>query len=107
MRKLRVGRFAFMRSYTQRGGLRDIRDRYQATEGTRSDLRLIRRTLVWLRDALAAAAHRHGRHSVTHLVRIDLSTVIDSDEPAEPPFDEFVASSYNAACACCCASWKR
>lgn len=91
VRKLHVGHFAFMRAYIQGLDLREIWDRYLAVEGTRSDLRVIRRTVAWLRDALAAAAHRHGRHSVAHLVRIDLSTIIEPDEPVAPPFDDFVA----------------
>lgn len=76
-RKLHVGHFAFMRAFVQGLDLRDTWDRYLAVEGSRTDVRNVRRAVAWMRDAFAAAAHRHRRHGLARLVRIDVSKVRD------------------------------
>lgn len=78
-RKLHVGHFAFMRAFVQGLDLRDTWDRYLAVEGSRTDVRNVRRAVTWMRDAFAAAAHRHRRHAVARLVRIDVSKVRDRE----------------------------
>jgi site-specific recombinase XerD len=93
IRKLHIGHFAFMRAYVQGLDLRDIWDRYLAVEGSRTDVRHVRRAVAWMRDAFAAAAHRHKRHAVARLVRIDVSKVRDRDgSPAPAPsLEDFAA----------------
>lgn len=76
-RKLHVGHFAFMRAFVQGLNLRDTWDRYLAVEGSRTDVRNVRRAVAWMRDAFAAAAHRHRRHALARLVLIDVSKVRD------------------------------
>jgi site-specific recombinase XerD len=90
-RKLHIGHFAFMRSFVQGLDLRDIWDRYLAVEGNRTDVRNVRKAVAWMRDAFAAAAHRHSRHALARLVRIDVAKVQDRDGPstAAPSLEDF------------------
>lgn len=81
-RKLRVEHFAFMRAYVQGLDLRDIWERYLGVEGNHADLRVVHRTVAWLRDAFAAAAHRHSRHGLARLVRIDIAKPTSQDNPS-------------------------
>jgi site-specific recombinase XerD len=97
-RKLSNAHFAFMRAYVQGVDLRASWDRYLGIEGARTDARIIRRTVAWLRDAFAAAAQRHGRHGLARLVRIDtarvdLAGVVEDDAPPPPPRDEWAADT--------------
>ncbi|MFC5510477.1 phage integrase family protein [Massilia jejuensis] len=78
-RKLHIGHFAFMRAFVQGLDLRDTWERYLAVEGSRTDVRNVRRAVAWMRDAFAAAAHRHRRHALARLVRIDVSKVRDRE----------------------------
>lgn len=91
-RKLHAGHFAFMRAYVQGVDLRDSWSRYLAIEGARTDMRVVKRTAAWLRDAFAAAAHRHARHGLARLVRIDLARARDAATEkgsAPPSLEEF------------------
>jgi site-specific recombinase XerD len=90
-RKLHTGHFAFMRAYVQGLDLREIWDRYLAVEGNRTDLRIIRRTVTWLRDAFASAAHRHSRHALARLVRIQVegSGSTRGERAAAPSLEDF------------------
>lgn len=94
-RKLHAGHFAFMRAYVQGIPLRDCWDRYLAVEGAHTDLRIVRRTEAWLRNAFAAAARRHARPGLARLVRIDVARLevdaIATPAVVPPPLDEFSA----------------
>lgn len=89
-RKLHSGHFAFMRAYVQGLDLRETWDRYLAVEGIRTDLRVVKRTVEWLRNAFAAAAHRHARHGLARLVRIDVARAVGGMGAAVlPSLEEF------------------
>jgi site-specific recombinase XerD len=88
-RKLHAGHFAFMRAYVQGVDLRESWSRYLAIEGRRNDMRVVMRTVTWLRDAFAAAAQRHGRHGLARLVRTDLAGVKRGPEGPQPSLEEF------------------
>ena len=63
--------FAFARALTQ--GLDEARSwqRYLQVEGDHADLRTVRRTIGWIREAFAAVARREHRPGMARLVRID------------------------------------
>ncbi|NTB05867.1 phage integrase family protein [Agrobacterium tumefaciens] len=89
-RKLHSGHFAFMRAYVQGLDLREMWDRYLAVEGKRTDMRVIKRTVDWLRNAFAAAAYRHARHGLARLVRIDVTSAAGGAGAAvTPTLEEF------------------
>jgi hypothetical protein len=54
-RKLHRGHFAFMRALAQGIDERTAWDRYLRLEGEHTDLRVVRRTIAWIRDEFAAA----------------------------------------------------
>ncbi|WP_238139536.1 phage integrase family protein [Roseateles aquatilis] len=80
-----------MRSLVQGLPLRDSWERYLQVEGASSDLRIVRSTIQWLRDAFAAAARREDRHGVARLVLIDVSRLPD-DGPKVPSLEEFASA---------------
>jgi hypothetical protein len=88
--KLHLGHFAFMRALVQGIDTREAWTRYLHIEGEHTDLRVVKRTIAWLRDAFAAAAQRHQRHGIARLVQIDVSTIVD-DAPAAPSLEDFIA----------------
>lgn len=93
-RKLHLGHFAFMRAYVEGLPLDEIWDRYLAIEGSRTDARVVRRTVNWLRDQFAAAAHRHHRPGHARLVRIEVKLLQAVPALIPPPLtlDEFAAA---------------
>jgi hypothetical protein len=72
-RKLSAAHFAFMRGLVQGLLLRDTWERYLQVEGSATDVRAIRTTISWIRDAFAAAARREDRHGTARLVLIDVT----------------------------------
>ena len=71
LRKLSPGHFAFMRSVVQGIDARASWDRYMRLEGEAVDLRRIKTTIGWIRQAFAAAAKRHARPGTARLVLIE------------------------------------
>lgn len=70
-RTLRAGHFAFMRAVVQGLDPRVSWERYLSAEGKATGERGMDATVRWIRDEFAAAAHRHGRHGLARLVRLD------------------------------------
>ena len=70
-RKLSSGHFAFMRAVVQGIDARASWDRYLAVEGDHLDLRRVKSTIAWIRQAFAAAATRHARPGTARLVLMD------------------------------------
>jgi len=87
-RKLGAAHFAFMRGLVQGLPLRDTWERYLQAEGSASDLRLVRSTIAWIRDAFSAAARREARFGTARLVLIDVDT-LGADAPALPALEDF------------------
>ena len=71
VRKLSSGHFAFMRAVVQGVDARASWDRYLAVEGAHLDLRRVKSTIAWIRQAFAAAATRHARPGTARLVLMD------------------------------------
>lgn len=67
-RKLSRAHFAFMRALTQGLDERTSWDRYLRVEGEHTDLRAVRKTVAWIRDAFAAAARREARPGTARLI---------------------------------------
>ena len=59
-RKLSLGHFAFMRAVVQGVDARASWNRYLAVEGDHLDLRRVKSTIAWIRQAFAAAAGTPG-----------------------------------------------
>ncbi|RST49993.1 phage integrase family protein [Variovorax sp. MHTC-1] len=70
-RKLHRGHFAFMRALAQGVDERASWDRYLRLEGEHVDLRTVRRTIAWIRDAFAAAARREHKPGTARLILLD------------------------------------
>lgn len=70
-RKLERGHFAFMRALAQGLDERASWDRYLQVEGDHADMRTVRRTIGWIRDAFAAAARREARPGTARLILLD------------------------------------
>jgi integrase len=70
-RKLHRGHFAFMRALAQGIDERTAWDRYLRLEGEHTDLRVVRRTIAWIRDEFAAAARREQRPGTARLILLD------------------------------------
>lgn len=87
-RKLHRAHFAFMRAYVQGVDERSSWDRYLNIEGRPTDLRVVKKTVAWLRDEFAAAARRHDRHGLARLVRFDVSRIVQPS-PEIPTLEEF------------------
>ena len=71
-RKLHRGHFAFMRALVEGLDLDKSWDRYLATEGNRTDQRVVRSTIAWIRGEFAAAAKRENRPGTARLVLLNL-----------------------------------
>ena len=65
-------------------------ERYVATEGEATDLRRVKSTIAWIRDAFAAAAKRHAKPGTARLVAIDARSI--ADEPG-PSLEEFATAA--------------
>ena len=86
-RKLHRGHFAFMRALTQGLDLRASWDRYLRLEGEPTDLRTVRKTVAWIRDAFAAAAKREQRPGTARLILLDADRFAPS--VVQPSLEEF------------------
>nr|WP_286197935.1 phage integrase family protein [Variovorax boronicumulans] len=89
-RKLGIAHFAFIRALVQGVDMRHAWDRYLQVEGPATDLRLVKSTIGWIRDAFAAAARREARHGTARLVLMDVSQIPDTG-PAVPSLEDFAA----------------
>lgn len=83
--------FAFMRAVLQ--GLDPVASwrRYLAVADERVDLRMVRATLQWVRDELAAAALREQKPGTARLVLIDARKLLGQDRL--PPLEDFAAET--------------
>ncbi|WP_445288206.1 phage integrase family protein [Variovorax atrisoli] len=86
-RKLHRGHFAFMRALAQGVDERASWDRYLRLEGEHVDLRTVRRTIAWIRDAFAAAARREHKPGTARLILLDPERFTAT--PALPSLAEF------------------
>ncbi len=86
-RKLHRGHFAFMRALAQGVDERASWERYLRLEGEHVDLRTVRRTIAWIRDAFAAAARREHKPGTARLILLDPERFTAS--PALPSLAEF------------------
>ena len=89
-RKLHRGHFAFMRALAQGLDERASWDRYLRLEGEHTDLKTVRRTIAWIRDAFAAAARREHKPGTARLILLDPERF--SSAPALPSLAEFAAA---------------
>lgn len=89
-RKLHIGHFAFMRALIQGADSKAAWERYLQIEGAHSDARIVRKTILWIRDAFAAAAKREHKFGTARLVVADLSS-FDDRTATQPSLDAFVA----------------
>ena len=62
-------------------------DRYLHLEGEHTDIRTVRRTIAWIRDAFAAAARRHHKPGTARLILLDPDRFTSA--PALPTLAEF------------------
>lgn len=83
-RKLSSAHFAFVRALIQ--GVEPARAfaQYLQLEGEASDLRLVKKTIRWIRDEIAAAARRENRPGTARLVLMDLQSLGAARAVAEP-----------------------
>lgn len=84
--------FAFMRAVLQ--GLDPVASwrRYLAVVDERVDLRMVRATLQWVRDEVAAAALRERKPGTARLVLIDARQLLRGEGPL-PPLETFAAEA--------------
>jgi len=88
-RKLHTGHFAFMRALAQGLDERASWDRYLKLEGEHTDLRTVRCTIAWIRDAFAAAARREHRPGIARLILLDADRfAADASLPSLAEFAE-------------------
>lgn len=78
-----------MRALTQGLDERASWDRYLRLEGEHTDLRTVRRTIAWIRDAFAAAARREQKPGTARLILLDPDRFTVA--PALPSLAEFAA----------------
>jgi site-specific recombinase XerD len=90
-RKLSAAHFAFMRGLVQGLPVRETWERYLHVEGSSSDMRVVRSTIQWMRDAFAAAARREDRFGTARLVLVDISRLPQAP-PLVPSLEEFAAA---------------
>lgn len=90
-RKLNAAHFAFMRGLVQGLPLREMWERYLRAEGSSSDLRIVRSTIAWIRDAFAAAARREARFGTARLVLIDTEQLRE-EQRTMPSLEAFAES---------------
>ncbi|MBT2304041.1 tyrosine-type recombinase/integrase [Variovorax paradoxus] len=65
-------------------------DRYLRLEGEHTDLKTVRRTIAWIRDAFAAAARREHKPGTARLILLDAERF--SSTPALPSLAEFAVA---------------
>lgn len=96
-RQLSGAHFAFMRALVQGLDQRESWDRYLRLEGEHTDLRVVHRTVTWIRDAFAAAAKRESKHGTARLILLDPARLNVQDKkavaPAFPSLAEFAEAN--------------
>ena len=70
-RKLHIGHFAFMRALIQGADSKAAWERYLQIEGEHSDARIVRKTILWIQNAFAAAAKRERKFGTARLVQAE------------------------------------
>jgi len=85
--RLQRAHFAFMRALIQGLDARASWDRYLRLEGESADMRNVRRTIGWMRDAFAAAARRERRPGTARLILLDPERF--SSSPKLPTLEDF------------------
>ncbi|MEO7127383.1 MAG: phage integrase family protein [Rhodoferax sp.] len=90
-RKLNRGHFAFMRALVQGVDERISWDRYLRLEGEHTDLRIVRKTIDWIRDEFAAAAKREHRPGTAKLILLDPDRFGQPDGAELPSLEAFAA----------------
>lgn len=80
-----------MRGLVQGLPLRETWERYLGSEGSATDLRVVRTTINWIRDAFAAAARRESRFGTARLVLFDVSRLPEGGAKV-PSLEEFAAA---------------
>ena len=80
-----------MRGLVQGLPLRETWERYLGVEGSSTDLRVVRTTIHWIRDAFAAAARRESRFGTARLVLFDASRLAEAGSKV-PSLEEFAAA---------------
>ena len=70
-RRLESRHFAFMRALAQGVDERVSWNQYLRVEGEHADLRTVRHTIAWIRDAFAAAAKREHKPGMARLILLD------------------------------------
>ncbi len=91
-RKLHRGHFAFMRSLVQGVDERTAWEKYLRLEGEQTDIRTVRRTIAWIRDAFAAAARREARPGTARLILLDAERLHTAANVTQPSLEEFAAA---------------
>ncbi|MDP3136397.1 MAG: phage integrase family protein, partial [Burkholderiaceae bacterium] len=81
--------FAFMRALVQGVDERLSWEKYLRHEGEHSDIRTVRRTIAWIRDAFAAAAQREARPGTARLIRLDAARFNDAGQVSRPSLEDF------------------
>lgn len=74
-----------MRAVVQGLDLRASWDRYLRIEGEHVDVRRVRSTIKWIKEAFAAAAHRHSKHGTARLVLLEADGVATSAAASTVP----------------------
>ncbi|KAF1065331.1 phage integrase family protein [Variovorax sp.] len=85
--RLQRAHFAFMRALIQGLDARASWDRYLRLEGESADMRNVRRTIAWMRDAFAAAARRERRPGTARLILLDPERFASA--PKLPTLEDF------------------
>ncbi|WP_398494281.1 phage integrase family protein [Variovorax sp.] len=85
--RLQRAHFAFMRALIQGLDARASWDRYLRLEGESADMRNVRRTIGWMRDAFAAAARRERRPGTARLILLDPERFASA--PKLPTLEDF------------------
>jgi len=85
--RLQRAHFAFMRALIQGLDARASWDRYLRLEGESADMRNVRRTVAWMRDAFAAAARRERRPGTARLILLDPERFASA--PQLPSLEDF------------------
>lgn len=85
--RLQRAHFAFMRALIQGLDARASWDRYLRLEGESADMRNVRRTIGWMRDAFAAAAKRERRPGTARLILLDSERFASAPQP--PSLEDF------------------
>ncbi len=91
-RKLHRGHFAFMRALVQGVDERTAWEKYLRHEGEHTDIRTVRRTIAWIRDAFAAAARREARPGTARLILLDADRFNSTVHATLPSLEEFAAA---------------